>query len=151
MIKNFLVGLFLLSGLIVFSQGRLIQTGEIPGYVTLKCDFHSHTVFSDGEVWPTFRVREAVKDGLDVIAITDHLEYQPKKKYVKGEDNSAFAIAKNYAERNDLILVRGTEITRKMPPGHLNILFLPDSTVFLLLVFLSIFRLFTKAYSTIIL
>ncbi|NQV02470.1 MAG: hypothetical protein HQ542_07480, partial [Bacteroidia bacterium] len=51
-------------------------------------------------------------------------------KYVKGDDNSAFAIAKNYAERNNLILIRGTEITRKMPPGHLNLLFLPDSITF---------------------
>lgn len=28
---------------------------EIPGfsnYETLKCDFHTHTVFSDGLVWP---------------------------------------------------------------------------------------------------
>ena len=125
-----LISFILLSGLDGFSQGKLIKTGEIQGYVTLKCDFHTHTVFSDGEVWPTFRVREAVRDGLDVIAITDHLEYQPKKKYVRGEDNSAFAVAKKYAERNDLILIRGTEITRKMPPGHFNALFLPDSITF---------------------
>ena len=26
------------------------------GYETLKCDFHIHTVFSDGSVWPTVRV-----------------------------------------------------------------------------------------------
>ena len=23
---------------------------DLPGYRTLKCDFHTHTVFSDGEV-----------------------------------------------------------------------------------------------------
>ena len=128
--RHLLSLVFIFLGCSLFAQGRLIHTGEIPGYVTLKCDFHSHTVFSDGEVWPTFRVREAVQDGLDAIALTDHLEYLPHKKYVKGEDNSAFAIAKNYTERRDLILIRGTEITRKMPPGHLNLLFLPDSITF---------------------
>lgn len=29
---------------------------DIAGYLTLKCDFHMHTVFSDGNVWPTVRV-----------------------------------------------------------------------------------------------
>ena len=29
------------------------------GYQTLKCDFHIHTVFSDGLVWPSIRVQEA--------------------------------------------------------------------------------------------
>lgn len=128
--KGFFLAILWLTGSVAFPQGKLIKTGEIPGYVTLKCDFHSHTVFSDGEVWPTFRIREAVKDGLDAIAITDHLEYHPHKMYVKGEDNSAFAIAKNYSERNDLILIRAAEVTRKMPPGHLNLLFLPDSITF---------------------
>ena len=65
MIKKVFVGLFLLTGLTVLSQGKLIRTGEIPGYITLKCDFHTHTVFSDGEVWPAFRIREAMNDGLD--------------------------------------------------------------------------------------
>lgn len=26
---------------------------DLSGYKTLKCDFHMHTVFSDGRVWPT--------------------------------------------------------------------------------------------------
>ncbi len=30
---------------------------NILGYKTLKCDFHQHTVFSDGDVWPSIRVR----------------------------------------------------------------------------------------------
>ncbi|MBE0647225.1 MAG: hypothetical protein IH596_05515 [Bacteroidales bacterium] len=121
-----------------FSQGKLIRTGEVPGYFTLKCDFHSHTVFSDGEVWPSFRVREAVQDGLDAIAITDHLEYHPHKKYVTTDDNSAFAIAKGSAARNNLILIRAAEVTRKMPPGHLNLLFLPDSIIFFDTTFLAV-------------
>ena len=56
-----------------------INFPDILGYETLKCDFHMHTVFSDGQVWPTTRVDEAVREGLDAIAITDHIEYQPHK------------------------------------------------------------------------
>lgn len=134
-----LFGFILLSGSL-FPQGKLIRTGVVPGYVTLKCDFHSHTVFSDGEVWPTLRVREALHDGLDALAITDHLEYLPHSRYVAADDNAAFAIAKKRAERDGLILIRGTEVTRKMPPGHLNLLFLPDSTVFEDTTFLSVIR-----------
>lgn len=47
------------------------------GFHVLKCDFHTHTIFSDGRVWPTMRVDEAWKDGLDAIAITDHIEVRP--------------------------------------------------------------------------
>ncbi len=43
---------------------------DLPGLKTLKGDFHLHTVFSDGEVWPTVHVREAWRDGLDVVALT---------------------------------------------------------------------------------
>ena len=43
---------------------------DIEGYKTLKCDFHMHTIFSDGNVWPTTRVKEAVWEGMDAIAIT---------------------------------------------------------------------------------
>ena len=51
-----------------------VNIPDIPGYVTLKCDFHIHTVFSDGLVWPTVRTEEAWRQGLDAIAITDHNE-----------------------------------------------------------------------------
>ncbi|HOI80411.1 MAG TPA: PHP domain-containing protein, partial [Petrimonas sp.] len=45
---------------------------DVNGFKVLKCDFHMHTVFSDGDVWPTVRVQEAWREGLDAIAITDH-------------------------------------------------------------------------------
>ena len=51
---------------------KMILVPEIDGYLTLKGDFHMHTVFSDGSVWPDTRVEEAWSDGLDAIAITDH-------------------------------------------------------------------------------
>ena len=46
---------------------------DILGFQTLKCDFHMHTVFSDGLVWPTVRIDEAYREGLDAIALTDPL------------------------------------------------------------------------------
>ena len=51
---------------------RAIEFPDIPGYVTLKCDLHMHTVLSDGSVWADIRVQEALRDGLDAISITDH-------------------------------------------------------------------------------
>ncbi len=71
--------LFIALNVSLSAQKKIINIPDIPGYITLKCDFHMHTVFSDGIVWPTYRVNEAWEDGLDVIAISDHLEYQPKR------------------------------------------------------------------------
>lgn len=99
---------------------------DILGFITLKCDFHMHTVFSDGIVWPVYRVDEAWEDGLDAIAITDHIEYQPLKNHISGDHNSSFEIALPAAIEKNLILIRAGEITRRMPPGHLNALFLED-------------------------
>jgi hypothetical protein len=48
----------------------------IKGYHAYKADLHTHTVYSDAQVSPEFRVREAWLDGLDVMAITDHMEYR---------------------------------------------------------------------------
>ena len=53
---------------------------NIDGYQTLISDLHQHTIFSDGLVWPTIRVDEAVYDGVDVISMTEHLEYQPHRE-----------------------------------------------------------------------
>ena len=47
-----------------------IRLPEIDGYNLLKCDFHIHTIFSDGIVWPTLRIQEAWEEGLDAIDIT---------------------------------------------------------------------------------
>ena len=33
-----------------------IRVPDMPGFHTLVCDFHMHTVFSDGTVWPTVRI-----------------------------------------------------------------------------------------------
>lgn len=100
---------------------------DIPGYKTLVCDFHMHTVFSDGLVWPTVRIDEAVAEGLDAISITEHIEYQPHSDDLSGDHNRAYEIAKPRADKKDLILIRGAEITRDMPPGHFNAIFIKDA------------------------
>jgi hypothetical protein len=110
------------------AQGRLVHTGEVPGYVTLKCDFHIHTVFSDGDVWPGVRLDEAEREGLDAIAITDHIEYQPKKEYIPVDLDAAWKILRDDAARRDILLVHGAEITRRMPPGHFNALFIDHAS-----------------------
>lgn len=51
-----------------------IVTPQVNGYNVYKADLHIHTLFSDGEVTPSLRIAEAWTDGLDIIAITDHLE-----------------------------------------------------------------------------
>jgi hypothetical protein len=116
-------------GISLNGQKRIINLPDLKGYVTLKCDFHMHTVFSDGNVWPTYRVYEAYRDGLDAIAITDHIEYSPKKDFIPVDHNAAWKIAEASAIEGNLILVHGTEITRDMPPGHMNALFIQDASL----------------------
>ena len=97
------------------------------GYQTLKCDFHIHTCFSDGTVWPIVRVDEAWQEGLDAIAITDHLEYRPFDGIVKADHNESYKIAKKQADQLGFILIKGAEITRSKPLGHLNAIFIQDA------------------------
>ena len=99
---------------------------DLPGQKTLKCDFHMHTVFSDGQVWPTVRVDEAWRLGLDAIAITDHIECQPHKADVPTKHNRPYELAAGHARILDILLIKATEITRNLPPGHFNALFLSD-------------------------
>ncbi|MFN7120243.1 MAG: PHP domain-containing protein, partial [Saprospiraceae bacterium] len=108
--------------------GRAILFPDIPGYRTLRCDFHIHSVFSDGSVWPNIRVEEAVKDSLDAISLTEHIEYQPHLADIPHPDrNRSFAIATQSAKAFNLLVVHGAEITRQMPPGHTNAIFIQDA------------------------
>lgn len=129
-----LFALFLFSSLSVNAQkhdhehNQKIDFPDVPGYLTLAADFHIHTVFSDGAVWPTVRVQEAIREGLDVIAMTDHLEYQPKKDDIPHPDrNRSFQIALDAAKNSNLMVINGSEITRSMPPGHTNAVFISDA------------------------
>ncbi|MFY0652079.1 MAG: hypothetical protein JXQ96_08610 [Cyclobacteriaceae bacterium] len=109
------------------SESRKIVFPDVPGYHVMKCDLHQHSVFSDGAVWPSIRVSEAIRDGLDAISITEHLEYQPHKDDIPHPDrNRSFELASESAGE-DLMVISGSEITRSMPPGHCNAIFIKDS------------------------
>ena len=109
-------------------EERSIDFPDVPNYLTLVCDLHMHTVFSDGSVWPDIRVQEAQRDGLDAIAITEHLEYQPHSHDIPHPDrNRSYEIAQATSPDSPLIVINGSEITRSMPPGHANAIFLADT------------------------
>ena len=119
---------------------------NVNGYKVLKSDLHAHTIYSDGNVTPEYRVREAWVDGLDVLAITEHIEYRPSEgkmiSYLKGffpgepnkpngniltdlnvSNNLAIAAAAGYG----ITLIPGAEITRDQNKiGHYNALFVKD-------------------------
>ena len=105
-----------------------ISYPDIPGYQTLKTDLHIHSVFSDGNVWPTIRVQEALREDLDAISLTEHLEYQPHLDDIPHPDrNRAYILAAEEAKAHDLIIIPGSEITRQAPEGHSNAVFISDA------------------------
>ena len=116
----------LLHGLVQAQVRHEINFPDLPGYQTLKCDFHMHSIFSDGNVWPTVRADEAWRIGLDVISLTDHIEYQPHKANVPTNHNRPYELASGRARERNLLFPRGAEITRDTPPGHFNAIFLKD-------------------------
>ena len=130
-----------LAGAIVHAQTPVRQAlpvPDVPGFKTLKADFHLHTVFSDGNVWPTVHVQDAWRDGLDVIALTEHAEYTPHAADVKVDIGRSYVIAKPLADQLGVILVPGVEITKPDPPAalvlpegsaHFNALFITDPSV----------------------
>ena len=77
-------------------------------------------------VWPDARIYEAWQEGLDAIAITDHIEHRINKVILKGDLNESYKIAKKAADDMDFIVIPGAEITRSKPLGHLNALFVQD-------------------------
>ena len=60
----------------IHSQGVKTFFKSPEGKFFVSADLHIHTVFSDGSVWPTIRVEEALRDSIDLISLTEHLEYQ---------------------------------------------------------------------------
>ena len=110
------------------AMGRAIEFPNVEGYLSLTCDFHMHSVFSDGSVWPDIRVQEALRDDLDCIAVTEHLEYQPHQADIPHPDrNRSFELSARIASNSDLIVIPGSEITRSLPFGHANSIFIQDA------------------------
>ena len=120
---------------------REIILPQVNGYNVYKADLHTHTVFSDGQVLPKFRIAEMWMDGIDIMAVTEHVEYRPNeevfldylqkyanKKYEKavnsrvgtdGPDKNGIMVDLNYCVRISqkeaasygMLIIPGTEIT----------------------------------------
>lgn len=105
---------------------------DIPGYLTLKGDFHIHTTFSDAVVWPVTRVDEADYDGLDFMSITDHMDtrhqHMVKDFGAKANRNTSYEIAVKTAKKYGIMVIHGGELTRgsRIFPGHFNTHFIKD-------------------------
>ncbi len=99
---------------------------DVNGYQVLKCDFHMHTIFSDGLVWPTVRLQEVWEEGLDVMSLTEHVESHRYKGDVKTDKDRPYQLVKESALKNNVMLIRGAELTRRTPPGHFNAIFIGD-------------------------
>ena len=126
----------------------------VNGYNLYKADLHTHTLCSDGNVLPDFRISEAWQDGLDIVAITDHLEWRPHDEtmaeYILGtsegvknnrisynppdEDgilvdlNYSYERAMKWAPEFGITVIRGIEISRDgATVGHYNALFTTDN------------------------
>lgn len=117
------------SNYLVNESRKPMYLPYVDGYVLLKADLHMHTVFSDGSVWPRTRVEEAFREGIDIIAITDHLEfhYINQDKVNSKDLNMEYNIAKDLAKELGILLIPGAEVTREVPAGHYNILFLDNA------------------------
>lgn len=130
---------------------------KVNNYVVLKSDLHIHTIYSDGNVTPEYRIQEAWTDGLDVIAITDHVEYRKwedqmvsflkgympegtkavntgitgkaaDEKGILSDLNLPYNVAKASAAQYGITLIPGIEITRDpLTIGHYNALFIKDA------------------------
>ena len=130
---------------------------QVRGFNIYKADLHNPTIFSDGSVTPEFRIKEAWHDGLDVIAVTEHVEYRPYEGkmmnfltgYVPKNEKSANSNvirseatdAGNLSDLNypvklyqaaakayGITVIPGAEITREPTViGHYNALFTKDN------------------------
>jgi len=98
-------------------------------YKVLKADFHIHTVFSDGLVWPYTRLDEAYSESLDIVAIADHIEHRSLMPDVTNL-NKSYEIAKWASDLYNIVLIHSAEITRDMPPGHINVIGIQDANKF---------------------
>jgi histidinol phosphatase-like PHP family hydrolase len=141
----------------IYNRRTEIILPQVKGFNIYKADLHIHTSYSDGRVTPAERVNEAWRDGLDIIAITDHYEgYRNVKKMLKvtagfnengqpAKYQSAFdsnclkmdfnaihneAIEQRDKSNYDMLIIKGCEMARNSKThGHFNCLFLSDINV----------------------
>lgn len=130
---------------------------QVNGYNVYKADLHLHTIYSDGDVTPEYRVREAWYDGLDVVASTEHVEYRrhegkmisflkgyvpegteainysltgkpADKRGIQSDLNHSIRLYEQTAVTYGITVIPGAEITRDPKTiGHYNALFTKDN------------------------
>lgn len=130
---------------------------QVNGYNVYKADLHLHTIYSDGDVTPEYRVREAWYDGLDVVASTEHVEYRrhegkmisflkgyvpegteainysltgkpADKRGIQSDLNHSVRLYEQTAVTYGITVIPGAEITRDPKTiGHYNALFTKDN------------------------
>ena len=107
-----------------------ISIPNIGEYKVLKCDFHNHTLLSaDGSVSPVNRITEAVENGLDALAITDHFGYVRSSAIPEATETKFFDKVRTVASNNNLTFILGSEMNttkEAYPIIHTNALFLKD-------------------------
>jgi len=110
----------------------------VNGYTPYKADLHIHSTYSDGVMKYTGRGRvyEAWRDGLDVIAVTDHMSVKvykdkvgvptPENDKAKRGKRPAQAVKDAVSMGSDygILVIPGVEITGSPKTlGHFNALF----------------------------
>ncbi len=124
---------------------------QVNGYNVYKADLHVHTICSDGRVTPDYRVKEAWRDGLDIMAIADHMEYRRYERRfidylqeyfpeavsvthnsvdaaeIKVDLNYSVKWAQKYEKEYPVLIIPAAEITRS--EGHYNALFSTDNNL----------------------
>ena len=109
---------------------------EVNGYTPYRADLHMHSTYSDGVVNIKGRIDEVWCDGLDVIAMTEHLsirpvpdkEGQPTPESVSEKRGSnptkSVESATKLAETYGILVIPGIELTGDAKTqGHFNALF----------------------------
>ena len=96
------------EGMSYFDEQRRPQFREnivipdVNGYKVLKCDFHTHTVFSDGLVWPTIRLQEAWSEGWMPCCFNRTYRVYTSQGRCQGNHNRAHEIIEEDAKRTTL-------------------------------------------------
>lgn len=141
----------------IFPERTNIVLPQVNGYNVYKAELHIHTIYSDAHVTPEFRVQEAWYDGLDVLAITEHIEYRGlepammefmKPYFKKGAQpinwsivekpadgrgiqsdlDMSVRLAQKEAKKYGITVIPGAEISRTPETiGHFNALFTTDN------------------------